>query len=828
MTLEIGFLFALLGAMVYLFLTEKLPVDLTAFLALVVLIFAGYLEPSEAFTGFSSSAVITMLSVFMVGAALLETGVADLIGGRIHKLVGNSETRLIVVLMVVAGVMSAFMNNIAATAVLMPAVATIGPRAGLSPGRLFMPLAFGAILGGTTTLVGTPPNILAAGILAERGLEPFELFDFTPLGLAILGLGVVFMVTVGRKLLPDREHHGPAQRESDDLNQVYRLQERLFSIRVPDGSPLEGRTLAETRLGNTLGVKVVSIVHDGRKHLAPDGSTRLHAGDVLFVDGSTENVREMLRLQGVKVRAIEAEELPAFEHGVVGVRLRVAPESELVGKELRELRFRDRFGLVVVGIRRGEVLLRDHLASAELRRGDSVLALGTSERIEELQGESDFTVEEVGLTAVQELRDRLSWIRIPEDSPLAGSSIRGSRLGELVGLTVAGIVRGGETRLVVSAEEEIRVGDRLLIAGDPSGLMTFLDLGEVKLDAETEASDEAFESEEVGMVEAAIAPRSAAAGRSLAELEFRDRYGLLALALWRQGEAVHKDLAHVVLRFGDALLLQGPREKIRRLASEPDFVVLSQADQAARRTRKAPAAFVGLLLMIGLVASGWQPIHVAAFAAATFVVLAGALTMQEAYQAIEWKAIFLVAAVLPVGVAMERTGAAQLLAESVSLAGPLGPYAVLAALVILASMLSQGLDGAPAVVLLAPVVLETADKLGLSPYPLMMGVSLAASAAFMTPFSHKANLLVMGAGGYRSADYLKVGTPLTLLLFVLLVLLVPVFFPFWAPPDPHPTPPPSPPPNPSPQGERGPDLGVGTLDSWVGGGALSRCGRGLG
>jgi di/tricarboxylate transporter len=153
--------------------------------------------------------------------------------------------------------------------------------------------------------------------------------------------------------------------------------------------------------------------------------------------------------------------------------------------------------------------------------------------------------------------------------------------------------------------------------------------------------------------------------------------------------------------------------------------------------------------------------------------------MEEAYRAIEWRAIFLVAAVLPVGVAMEKTGAAVLLAETVvEVAGPLGPYAVLAAIVVLSSLLSQGLDGAPAVVLLAPVVFETVGQLGISPYPMMMGLALAASAAFMTPFSHKANLLVMGAGGYRSMDYLKVGTPLTLVLLVLMVLLIPVFFPF--------------------------------------------------
>jgi di/tricarboxylate transporter len=197
------------------------------------------------------------------------------------------------------------------------------------------------------------------------------------------------------------------------------------------------------------------------------------------------------------------------------------------------------------------------------------------------------------------------------------------------------------------------------------------------------------------------------------------------------------------------------------------------------RLARAPWAVGGLLLMIGLVVGGLLPIHAAAFTAASLVLLAGALTMAEAYRVIEWRAIFLVAAVLPVGTAMERTGAAALLAEGVTgVAGALGPYGLLAALVVLASLLSQGLDGAPAVVLLTPVVLQAAEELALDPMPLMMGIALAASAAFMTPFSHKANLLVMGAGGYRAIDYVRVGTPLTLVVLLLIVLLVPLLFPF--------------------------------------------------
>lgn len=774
MTFQIAALFVLLGVMVYLFLTEKLPVDLTAFLGLVILVFAGYVKPSEAFQGFSSPAVITMLSVFILGAALLETGVADLIGARIHRIVGNSETRLIVTLMIVAGVLSAFMNNIAATAVLMPAVATLAPRAGLAPSRLFMPLAFGAILGGTTTLVGTPPNILAGQMLSDRGLEPFKLFDFTPLGLAILLLGLVFMTTVGRKLLPNREKSGLTTPRPDDLFQVYQLEDRIFSLRLRKNSSLAGRTLAETRLGNMLGVKVVSIQR-GNARFEPQGNSRLQGGDVLVVDGEAERVGELLKMQGVEVQSIPARQLPKVPEDVQGIRALVRSGAAVAGKTLGELKFRERFGIAVAAVGRGDQLFRDHLAERALQTGDQILGLGTEKRLERFAQEPDFAVVDTGLAALRELQDELHVLAISDSSDLVGSTLGASRLGELVGLTVLGIIRNEETRLAVDADEEIHTGDRLLLTADARQLDTLADLGGVEISKTAPGST--LESDR--MVEVAVAPRSGAEGRTLRDLDFHDRYGLIALALWREGQPIHVDLADTPIRFGDALLLHGPHEKIRRLASEPDFLVLSQADQAPRRNHKAPFALGGLVLMIALVVTGIQPIHVAAFTAASLVILAGALTMPEAYRVIEWRAIFLVAAVLPVGFAMERTGAAEFLADTVTdTAGPLGPHFVLGALIVLASLLSQGLDGAPAVVLLAPVVIEMAERLELSPYPLMMGVSLAASAAFMTPFSHKANLLVMGAGGYRSSDYLKVGTPLTILLLVLLTFLVPVFFPF--------------------------------------------------
>ena len=774
MTLEIGFLFVVLVAMVYSFLTEKIPIDLTAFLGLAILILTGYLSPEEGFTGFSSSAVITMLSIFIVSGALLHTGLADMVGFRVHAALGNREVPLITTIMFVAGALSAFMNNIAATAVLMPAVASIARRAGLSPSRLFMPLSFGAVLGGTTTLVGTPPNIVTADLLSKRGLVPFHLFDFTPLGVILLVAGIIFMTTIGRRLLPNREI-SPVS-ETQDLADVYQLHDRLFCIRLPQDSRLDGMTIGEARIGTTLGVKIVAIVRHGRRQLAPDADAILRSRDILIVAGRFSDLQELTRAAGVEVLPTRVDEIRQYARGVNGIRVTLPKGSTLLGKSLRELHFRERYGVIVVGILREQEVIRGFLGNEILQEEDEILALGTRTQIKELARNPDFIVRKVGLTAVKQLQEHLFLVRVTEGSPLAGTTMGSSRIGEIVGLTVGGIIREGEIHLAVSPDEVIREGDRLVVSGEPSRILSLLELGEVHLDPEV--SEPTIESDEVGIIEASIAPRSSVAGRTISELRFHERYGLTVLSIWREGKPIYADIAEYDLRFGDALLLQGSWEKIRRLAAEPDFVVLSHIAQAPRRTEKAPFALAGLLLMIAMVVTKFQPIHVAAFTAASLVVLSGALKMEEAYRAIEWRAIFLVAAILPVGIAMDRTGAAKLISSAVvDNAGQIGPYAVLGAMVVLSSLLSQCLDGAPAVVLLTPVAIQVAGALHLSLYPIMMGVSLAASAAFMTPFSHKAILLVMGAGGYRSTDYIRAGTPLTIIILILLVLLVPVFFP---------------------------------------------------
>jgi len=583
------------------------------------------------------------------------------------------------------------------------------------------------------------------------------------------------MLTIGRWLLPTRGPTSTVMMQGD-LTKIYRLRERLFSIRVPKGSTLDGSTLRDTRLGTALNVTVVAVLRDGKKHLAPPPDYTIRGGDHLLVEGRFSDVEHLMGVQGLQMAESSKVDLQEATGVLTGLVLRVGERGTQVGQTIQSLKIRERFGVLVAAVWRDGEVTHDRPGGLPLTVGDEVLVIGGREQIEAMAASGDVDVVEVGRDAVTRLEGVSFELKVAEDSPLAGASLRDSRIGELVGLTVIGVVRAGELA-TVGPEDLFEAGDRLLVTGEPTRIASLIEVGHVEI--EEQAPEEDLESETVHVVEVVIGPRSKIAGRTLKALDFRERYGLQVLAVWRHGEPVHRGLADIVLGFGDALLIQGSEVKIKLLAPDPDFLVLTLGLQEVRRTKKAPFALAGLGLMIALVVAGLFPIQVAAFTAAVFVVLTGALTMDEAYQAIEWRAIFLVAAVLPVGIAMERSGAAAMIADGVvGTAGDFGPHVVLVALLILSSALSQGLDGAPTVVLLAPVVFITAEQLGISPRPLMMGVGLAASAAFLTPFSHKANLLVMGAAGYRVGDFIRVGSILTVIVLGLLALMIPLILPF--------------------------------------------------
>ena len=592
MTVEIGLTLAILAGAVALFVTEWLPVDLVALLLLLLLVVTGLLTPAEAFAGFASPAVIAVGSIFVVSAGLFQSGLAGRMGDLLVKVAGRSERRLIVFLMVGVALLSAAMNNVAAVAVLLPVVAGISRRIGLSPSRLLLPLAYAAVMGGTLTLIGTPPNLIVSDFLRQRGLAPLGFFEITRLGLPVVVAGVLYMLTVGRRLLPDRPLHDRLRRTRlpEELLDIYRIPQYIHALNVPAESPLVGRTLQESALRQECGLNVLGVMRRSERIIDPDPSETILVGDRLLVEGGPRRLDracEIWDLQPTRAEPQEAE---------------------------------------------------------------------------------------------------------------------------------------------------------LLLSGDR------------------------------GLVEVTLAPRSYFEGSSLRDVDFREKYGLTVLALWRGGEPVERDIASEPLRMGDVLLVEGAWARIRVLMREPALIVLVGDEAVARRTRKAPFAVAILLGMIGVVVAGVAPISVAALAAAVLMVLSGCLRIEEAHQAIEWNVVFVLGGTLALATAMEQSGASQWIAQvALSRVAQLGMLPLLTALFGVTALMVMGLSNYAAAALLAPLAFNVGLTAGLDPRPLMLTVALASSVAFATPIAHQANLLVMGPGDYRSSDYLRVGLPLTILVLVVVV-----------------------------------------------------------
>lgn len=597
MTADIALVFLILGAAIVLFATEKLRVDLVAMLVLLALVLSGLLTPEEGFSGFSNPAVITVWAIYMVSASITHTGIADVIGRYIGQIAGTKQWRLILVLMVSVAGMSAFMNNIGATAVLLPVAISLGRRANVPVSKLLIPLAFASLLGGITTLIGTPPNLLASDALASAGYAPFSLLDFTPMGLIIVTCSIAYMVVFGRHLLPhveDTTHH-----EEEEYTSEYRLRDFLTELHVQPNSPLIGKTFVESQLG-------------------------------------------------------------------------------------------ERYDLTVVGLHRGENLRLGVMPNTHIRAGDVLLVRGRQEEL---------------------LQD------------------------------------GRELGIMLSPDHVL--------------------------------SDRDLESEEVEMTELVISQKAHFIGHTLKEVNFRGRYGVTVLAIWREEAPVSGRLADVPLHLGDTLLVQGRYERIEALRHDDSFLVLSPQEEPAYRLNKAGINLLIFGTMITLVATGVLHISIAAVLGAMLSVLTGCLSMDEAFEAVEWKSVFLIAGMLPMGIAMEKTGTAQLLADTViNVVGGMGPRGVLVGLFVLTTALTAFMSNAAAAVLVAPIAIQTAVSLDVSPQAFVMGIAIAASNAFVTPIGHQACVLVYGPGGYRFFDFTKVGLPLTIMIWVLMVIFLPTFFPF--------------------------------------------------
>jgi di/tricarboxylate transporter len=304
--------------------------------------------------------------------------------------------------------------------------------------------------------------------------------------------------------------------------------------------------------------------------------------------------------------------------------------------------------------------------------------------------------------------------------------------------------------------------------------------GQLDLQPELGIDDGDLQSEAVGIAEVLVSPHSRLVGETLADIRFREKYDLTVLAILREGQPYRTGLNELPLQFGDTLLVQGPRQNFAALQRELDWVVIGDVgEDRVLRTHKAPVAVGIVLLMLVPVVAGWLPIAAAALLAGVLMVLTGCLTMDEAYQSIEWKAVFLVAGTLPLGIAMQTTGTAEFLAGlMIDAVGGFGPLALLAGFYILTNLLTQFMSNAASTVVIAPIAIGAAQQIGSDPYGLLMAVAVGASAGFLTPVAHQSNVLVMGPGGYHFSDYFKSGLPLDLLTLAVVLVVVPLIWPF--------------------------------------------------
>ena len=783
MTPDIAIVFSILAVAVVFLVTEWIPMEVTALLSLGAVALLGLVSPMEALAGFSSPAVVTVWAVFILSGGLTHTGVANVIGNFVLRLAGESESRMIVVIMTTAGVMSAIMNNVAVAALMLPVVMDIARHTARPPSRLLMPLAYGSLLGGLTTQIGTPPNILVSDALRDAGLKSFTFFDFTPVGLIVMLTGIGFMTFIGRHLLPQRDVVKESSvAKKNDWQTQYDLQERLFHIRVPADSILINKTLAQVRLGSVLGWNVIGITRGDRTMLAPGPTDTLQADDCLTVEGRIENLNELKNWHHLIVEEGGIDLQEPYSDDIKIAEVSLPGNSRFAGSTLNSIGFRGLFGVNVLAIRRNDSIKRTNLPDEPLLRGDMLLIAGSAERLAEFENTPGFDqfryVARSELTEVYNLHERLMAMRVAPDSVLVGKSLKESRLGDTLGSRVLGILRGENPIIMPEPQEVLQADDRLVVEGRLSEFKILRGLEELVIERRTHPGMETLVSDNVGLVEAILSPHTTLEGKTLRQINFREKYGLNVLALWRKGQAHRSNLRDMDLQFGDALLLLGRREKLQLLGREPDFIVLTQTAQEELRREKMK---ISLLIMGGVllpVILGWVPIYIAAVVGAALMVLCGCLTMEEAYRQIEWKAVFLIAGMLPLGIALDKTGAARLIAEGVvSLVGPFGPKAVMFGMVALTFSATCFVPTAALVVLMAPIVLNTSANMGLSPFGLMMAVAMAASASFMTPVSHPANILVMGPGGYRFLDYLKIGGLLTLVIMVVIMLVVPVFWP---------------------------------------------------
>jgi di/tricarboxylate transporter len=402
MTIQIALLLLIIAASLVLFLFEWLPADVTGLVVLITLVLTGLLPADEAFSGFGSDAVIMILGLLILTAALTRTGVVEMTGRTLLRHTGDNPNRLLMWIMVVSASLGAFMSNTASTAFFVPITLGIAARSRISPSKLLMPLAFASILTSSVTLVSTSTNIIVSDLMARSGQPPMGMFELAPVGIPIAVFGILYMYFIGRRIIPDRM---AGKEEEDEFGgRIY-----LTEVMILPESPLIGKTLAESGLGQELDLTVVRIVRDKTNYLAPQRDTILQENDVLLVEGKSEDILKIKDTTGVDIKADVKLSDPSLQtEDMRLVEAIILPRSPLIGRTLKGFRFRERYRLQVLAINRRGETIRSKISQVRLRTGDILLVQGHRSNIALLDEDQTFRV----LTTVANERLNLRRSRI--------------------------------------------------------------------------------------------------------------------------------------------------------------------------------------------------------------------------------------------------------------------------------------------------------------------------------------------------------------------------------------------------------------------------------
>ena len=586
MTLDQALVFGVLAATLVLFVWNRWRFDLVALMALLVAAVTGLVPPAQMFAGLGHPAVVTVAAVLVLSRGLLNAGVVDALARHLSR-VGDAPTAQVATLTGIVTLSSGVMNNVGALALFMPVAIWMSRQSGRSPSFVLMPLAFGSLLGGTLTLIGTPPNIIIAAYRQETGVAPFGMFDFLPVGLALSLAGVAFIALVGWRLTPQR-------RDAESTDDLFEISAYLTEVRLREESRFTGRTLHEliTAVRDDADVLVLGLVRDGHYRGLPSMFEVIQRDDIILVEADSDSLKRLLDVGG--------------------------------------------------------------LVLAEERQAD-----GTP---------------------------------------------RQRRAGELT------------------------------------------------------------------LAEAIVSPDSRLVGTTARGLDLREQFGVNVLAVARQGRRVRQRLSRIRFVAGDILLVQADEAAMGSALGALGCLPLANRGLRIGRPRKVLAASVIFALALGLIALEALPAATALVGAALVMVLAGLVGPTEAYAAIDMPVIILLAALLPIGEALETTGGSELIAgQLLALGRSASPEVTMALLMGTVMLLSNVVNNAAAAVLAAPVAINLARGLDASPDPFLMAVGVAASCAFLTPIGHQSNTLVMAPGGYRFGDYWRMGLPLSVLVIAVAV-----------------------------------------------------------